>query len=265
MENTIEEIKEVIASSESLLITAGAGMGVDSGMPDFRGDKGFWNAYPAFKGKYSFQEMANPIWFQNDPEIAWGFYGHRMNLYNDTQPHHGFQLLKTLADKMPKGYFVFTSNVDGHFQRAGFDDDRILECHGSIQYLQCMTYCEEIWPAGDLRLEVNEHCCALGNLPACPHCNALARPNILMFGDWGWRPARTQQQEYRCRLWLDSIDRSKLVIIECGAGTAVPTVRMFSERTGGTLIRINPREPQVPPGHYSLATGALEALTELLG
>ena len=52
-------------------------MGVDSGLPDFRGDRGFWKAYPPYaKLGLHFAEMANPRWFDSDPELAWGFYGH---------------------------------------------------------------------------------------------------------------------------------------------------------------------------------------------
>ena len=49
----------------ALLIGAGAGMGVDSGLPDFRGPEGFWRAYPAFRGR-RFEEMSNPVWFDRD-------------------------------------------------------------------------------------------------------------------------------------------------------------------------------------------------------
>jgi hypothetical protein len=55
-----------------------------------------------------------------------------------------------------------------------------------------------------------------------------------------------------------------LVVVELGAGTAVPTVRYAAERAidsaGGTLIRINVREPQVPRGEIGIAAGALETL-----
>ena len=54
-----------------------------------------------------------------------------------------------------------------------------------------------------------------------------------------------------------------MVVVECGAGTAIPTVRHFSEslaRRGSTLIRINVREPEVPDGQIGIAMGALEAL-----
>ena len=83
-----------IASAEYLLIAAGAGMGVDSGLPDFRGPQGFWRAYPAFeKLGLRFEEIADAQWFDDDPHLAWGFYGHRLNLYRATRPHEGFEFL----------------------------------------------------------------------------------------------------------------------------------------------------------------------------
>ena len=263
----IEGAAAAISKADGLLITAGAGMGVDSGLPDFRGDKGFWKAYPPFERLgVSFVDMANPAWFSRDPELAWGFYGHRLQLYRDTAPHRGFKILDRWAQTMEHGRFVFTSNVDGHFQRAGFDRDQILECHGSIGHLQCTKPCSnEIWTAEDLELNVNmDSFRAESTLPTCPHCGVLARPNILMFGDWHWNPSRTASQEQRFSDWITRAAGPRLVIVEVGAGSTVPTVRMTSEqiasRSGATLIRINPREPQVWHGHTGLALDALEAL-----
>ena len=55
---------KAIAGADALLITAAAGMGVDSGLPDFRGEHGFWNAYPAYRQLgLSFVNLANPRWF----------------------------------------------------------------------------------------------------------------------------------------------------------------------------------------------------------
>ena len=77
---------EAIAEADAVLFTAGAGMGVDSGLPDFRSDNGFWKAYPPLeKLNINFVEMANPRLFQVDPHLAWAFYGHRFNLYNKTR------------------------------------------------------------------------------------------------------------------------------------------------------------------------------------
>src|SRR4051812_41712489 len=143
---------DAVRNAEALLIGAGAGMGVDSGLPDFRGPEGFWKAYPPFRGR-QFAEMSTPHWFHDDPALAWGFFGHRMNLYRDRAPHAGFAVLRRWGERLPLGYFVFTSNVDGHFERAGFPAERVLECHGSIHFLQCARPCgEAIWPADGVRV-----------------------------------------------------------------------------------------------------------------
>src|SRR5262249_9870573 len=94
-EEVLHQAAEAVALADALLIGAGAGMGVDSGLPDFRGDQGFWNAYPPYaKRGLHFTDLANPQWFHTDPMLAWGFYGHRLNLYRGTQPHAGFQILR---------------------------------------------------------------------------------------------------------------------------------------------------------------------------
>jgi NAD-dependent SIR2 family protein deacetylase len=262
-----------LRSAEALLISAGAGMGVDSGLPDFRGNEGFWNAYPPMaKLGITFSEMANPGWFERDPGLAWGFYGHRLNLYRRTKPHRGFQLLLQLTSRMPGGYFVFTSNVDGQFQAAGFDQNRIEECHGSIHHLQCTVPCGPyIWEAGEITVEVDlKTFRAREPWPECERCGRLSRPNILMFGDWHWLESRSEEQSARLRAWLERVEREswKLAIIECGAGKAVPTVRMKSEqlarRHSAAFIRINPRDFDVPrSGDVGLAVGSEEGLRGL--
>src|SRR5437762_4815994 len=108
-ERTLRESAQAIADSDALLIGAGAGMGVDSGLPDFRGDHGFWKAYPPYaKLGLRFTALANPRWFAADPELAWGFYSHRLNLYRATQAHAGFRILQAWAQRMKDGAFVFT-------------------------------------------------------------------------------------------------------------------------------------------------------------
>ena len=265
----IEAARSIIEESDALLITAGAGMGVDSGLPDFRGVEGFWHAYPkARELGLRFEEMANPQWFEKDPALAWAFYGHRLHLYRDTVPHRGFEILKEWGNTKKYKYFVFTSNVDGQFQKAGFNDTHIMECHGSIHHLQCTQNCQgKIWSAEDVHIEIDEDFRAQEPLSRCSDCGALARPNILMFGDWGWESSRTDAQSRRLQNWLAMIEEegAKLAVIEIGAGTAVPTVRMTSEDVARhfdiPLIRINPREAH--DAQIGLQMGAVEAMEEL--
>ncbi|QBE65060.1 SIR2 family NAD-dependent protein deacylase [Pseudoduganella lutea] len=261
----LDRAADLVRQADGLLIAAGAGMGVDSGLPDFRGNEGFWRAYPALgAARIAFTTAASPSSFQQNPVLAWGFYGHRLHLYRDTVPHAGFHLLKSWGERMPHGCHVFTSNVDGQFQKAGFDANQVYECHGSIHHLQCLEPCgDTIWEAEAFKPEVDEQACKLMNDPPhCPRCGGMARPNILMFGDWGWIEHRSARQAARLERWLDKVERP--LVIELGAGTAVPSVRHFSQQViqrGGRLVRINPREQEVPTRQdVGLAAGALDGL-----
>jgi len=253
---------DAINNADALIISAGAGMGVDSGLPDFRGAEGFWQAYPALaKAKIHFQDIASPSAFRSNLLRAWGFYGHRLNLYRQTIPHEGFAILRRIGESMPKGMFVFTSNVDGQFQKAGFSSKQVYECHGSIHHLQCQYGCmADIWSANDFQPQVDEENCLLtSDFPRCPHCGEIARPNILMFGDGGWLEHRAELQEANLKKWLGNALNP--VIIEIGAGERIPTVRRFSENQNGFLIRINPTEPARNGARYlGLRMGGLEAL-----
>ncbi|WP_347247819.1 Sir2 family NAD-dependent protein deacetylase [Zoogloea sp.] len=256
------EAASLIAKADGLIISAGAGMGVDSGLPDFRGNSGFWRAYPALAGaRIAFEEIACPDAFRRHPRLAWGFYGHRLNLYRRTLPHLGFAILQGIGARLARGCFVFTSNVDGQFQRAGFPEDVICEVHGSLHHLQCMEPCGHgIFSADTYVPEVDEEACLLTSpLPRCTRCDALLRPNVLMFGDGEWLSQRTAGQRRRLEQWLRTTHRP--VVIEIGAGSHVPTVRWFSETLGEPLIRINPTEPDIPGRGVSLAMGGLDALS----
>ena len=263
-------VRAAMDGGGGLVIAAGAGMGVDSGLPDFRGPEGFWRAYPAYRQLgLRFEQLANPSWFERDAALVWGFYGHRLNLYRETIPHEGFAILRHWLAAMPSGGVVYTSNVDGQFQRAGFGEDQMIEVHGSLHYLQCLRpHCYGIWSAEGMQIRVDEESFrAVGQLPQCPDCGGLARPNVLMFGDACWQEERTGAQHMRLAAWLEKVAGKPLVVVECGAGTAVPTVRAFGEflaaRHDARLIRINVREPQGPSDTISLACGALEGLRRL--
>lgn len=65
--------------------------------------------------------------------------------------------MKEIGKQKKDNYFIFTSNIDSQFQRAGFDENKIYECHGSLAFLQCSEEaatdeCEDlVWP-----LDVNQ-------------------------------------------------------------------------------------------------------------
>lgn len=257
-----------LRGARTLVVTAGAGMGVDSGLPDFRGDAGFWNAYPLYEQLgISFMDAADPVHFARDPAFGWGFYGHRLELYRRTVPHEGFRILRRWGERFGLDTFVVTSNVDGQFQRAGFPEEAVEEIHGSIHHLQCAGGCSAaIWENRE-EIAVDLATMRAANLPRCPRCGGVARPNILMFGDWGWTSDRSDEQHARFERFLAAHRDAARLVVELGAGTALPSIRHLSEelgrRPGTTVVRINPREPGIAPPHLALATGALAGLAAI--
>lgn len=238
----IRRAAHLIRSADGIVIAAGAGMSVDSGLPDFRGTGGLWTSLlPAGMSERDVGSLTQGICFVERPVDAWRFYGRALQICRRSTPHAGYALLQRWANLTRHNAFVFTSNVDGHFQRAGFDEDRVVECHGSINFMQCAQPCSgAIWDAGDLMEGVDIDALALSGLPRCEHCGSLARPNFLMFDDRFWIGTRILAQWKRSCRWI--AETNNLVVIEMGAGTVVPSVRMFAESVNAPLIRINLEE-----------------------
>ena len=294
----IEAAAALIRECDALLVCTGAGMGVDSGLGTFRGkNAGVWP--PLLKRGLDFSEVSDPQWFEDDAHFAWAFWKFRHDAYTQAPPHRGYSLLREWAEGKPHGMFSFTSNIDGHWFEAGVPEDRCWEVHGTVRHLQCTddSCCappepggEEgaakdsartgSWPTADALAglredpETNRIVGGAEVLPRCRNCGGLARPNVLMFGDWNHETTRSDAQEAAYEAWQAEITAGgpapKVAVIEIGAGMAVPTVRMEAQHAAdqwnAPLIRLNLETPQVEhlkqPG-VSIAIGALEALVKI--
>ena len=108
-------------------------------------------------------------------------------------------------------------------------------------------------------------------LPTCGATGAAARPNVVMFGDWGVNLARVEEQEARLRAWTAGAGGAgRVAVVEVGAGTAVATIRRMSERVvagwaGATLVRINYDESECPAAlrDKCVSVGGVGALAAL--
>ena len=208
-----------------------------------------------------FYRIACPEAFRTHPARAWGFYGHRLNLYRQTEPHAGLQVLKRWGQAMHHGYAVFTSNVDGQFQKAGFDQDAIDDCHGSLHHLQCLQCLQCLQPcskaiseATAVQPEVDEAQCLLLNAaPTCPRCGGLATPNVLMFTDFEWLTHRQRVQARRMENWLAGVQAP--VVVEIGAGTAIPSAREF-QPSFFMIDHATVRLPLLSPRYWLASSGS---------
>ena len=272
----LERAAEVIRAAEGLVLMAGEGMGAAAGRTEFQSDEEFWQAYPPLaQPRLTRAELSTPQGFERNPALAWGFYGWRIEQCRRTPPHGGFAILRRWMTEKLQGGFVFTSCVDGCFQRGGFAEERVVECHGSLEHLQCVKpCCAATWPVpADLPLAIDpETLRAGGDLPRCVRCGGLARPNVLMTGDGAWSSGRTLAQQVRFRAWQASLARGKFGVIEAGAGAAGVTVREAAADLAAAgrvaLIRLGPAGVEDSPNVIALAgetPTVLEALAAAVG
>ena len=260
-----QSVIDLIDSADAVVIFAGAGMSVDSGLNPFRGDDGLWTKAITIEGKtYNHLDLMSHPAFIETPKLAWEFILNLKEKFEQTIPHEGyFKLLDRLKNKE---HFIITSNIDEHFLKTGFDENRIFECHGSINYMQCMDVIErEVWLTPEIKTENFQ----LVDLPTCPNCGSLCRPNVLLFGDWFWIPIRSTHQQIRFINWCREIQKTKkrIISIEIGAGKTIRTIRNAAESFASTtypLIRVNPFDFETKkPNHISIKMNAKEFLMSM--
>lgn len=249
MDQILSSAAESIQTSDVLIITAGAGLSVDGGIPDFVDVK---KALPEIShlGLNVF-EISNDNIFLKDPRFAWGVYGKRMDDYREASPHEGYYILLRWC-LAKKDWWVYTSNIDQHFLRAGFPKERIVECHRSLYEFQCsMPCCDDVWDGRDVKVDYDEVTLVVkGDIPRCRHCGDAARPCTVLAVDSRWLRAYTKEQEGLMDKQLADIPpRKSIAILELGCGVQMPKVRDKSEelvsrfRDAGhrtTFIRVNP-------------------------
>mmetsp|Transcript_93588 Transcript_93588/g.165593 ORF Transcript_93588/g.165593 Transcript_93588/m.165593 type:complete len:410 (+) Transcript_93588:66-1295(+) len=205
---------EVITNADFLLIGAGAGMGVDSGLATYA-DVASVAAW-AERG-HDYGSLCRPSLLREDPSLFYGFWGHCYNQYMDAHPHQGYNILRrwcteVIAPPIEHGllnHWVYTSNVDGHFLRAGFDPKAVLELHGGVtgakgwfcptcsdSKLQDTVNVSDLFsgsseaehrgfrfPVDALTMQVADG--DAGHWPRCarPGCRGLLRPAAHLFGE----------------------------------------------------------------------------------
>ncbi|AFM06371.1 NAD-dependent protein deacetylase, SIR2 family [Bernardetia litoralis DSM 6794] len=265
---TLETISNWLKNADAIVITAGAGMGVDSGLADYRGeDEGQWGKVETETEKTVF-ETVNPAAFLENPAYSWNLFGKRMEEYENTEPHNGFYILKNWIKKFDLDYFIITSNIDSHFQKAGFEEEKIRELHGSLAYFQSSNnqLSDKIWKTELTGKQIQEN--SLKNeFPLCPSSKIMARPNVYMFRDATFVNTRTKAQEKKFQAFLDKNKGKNIVVFEIGSGPHVQAVRMktrfLRSNYDAKIIRINPKDFKVKAPHIGIDKGALKALTEI--
>ncbi len=264
----LQTIKLWLENAQAIVINTGAGMGRDSGLPDYRGEGGQWGAVETENDGKTVFDVVNPQSFIDNPKYVWEMFGSRLQQYHDTPPHEGFYILKKWIAKYNLDYFALTSNIDGHFQKAGFEENKVRELHGTLAYFQEQDthISSKIWKNEISGNEIVENA-KKGIFPISPFTGLPARPNVYMFRDATYVNTHSKAQDANFQAFLEKNKGKNMVVFEIGSGPHVQTVRiktrMLKTEHNAKVIRINPNDFAIKPPHIGINKGALVALKEI--
>jgi NAD-dependent deacetylase len=129
----IDAARRLVGASSRIVVLTGAGISTDSGIPDFRGPNGLWTRTP------DAEKLSSIDHYLADPEIrrrAW--LGRLDHPAWTSDPNDGHAAIVRLDD-LGRLHLLITQNVDGLHHESGLDPDRIVEIHGSIREVECLS------------------------------------------------------------------------------------------------------------------------------
>jgi NAD-dependent deacetylase len=240
---TVDRIVAELRHCRSLLFVTGAGMSADSGLPTYRGVGGLYNGGDTEEGR-PIEEMLSGETFRRRPEWTWKYLRQVEAACRGASFNRGHEVL-ALMERHFSRVWTLTQNVDGLHRLAG--SRNLIEVHGDLHDIRC-TACPH-------RFQVADYA-ALGELPRCPGCQGLLRPDVVLFGEA--LPAdRMRELRHQLRQGFD-------MVFSVGTTSVFPYIAFPVElavQRGKPSVEINPGTTRVSDlVTYRLAVGAAAAL-----
>jgi len=238
IEDALTRAGDVLLAARRLVVTTGAGMSKESGIPTFRdAQTGLW-------AKYNPEELATRRGFQRDPALVWNWYAQRRAAIERTQPHEGHRALAEMETHFDS-LVILTQNIDGLHAAAG--STQIVELHGSIRRAKCFDAdhpAPEPWPDGEIP-------------PRCA-CGSLLRPDVVWFGEM-LDPRHLDRA-------FDAIGACDAMLVVGTSGLVYPAAGFpeAARQAGKAVVEINPEATPVTAfADVWVESGARDALTRL--
>ncbi len=167
----LDRVRGWIEESERIVVLTGAGISTDSGIPDFRGPKGVWTRNPAA------EKMSTIDTYLADPEVRRQAWRARLDSRAwAAEPNAGHRALVRL-EKRGKLATLITQNIDGLHQDAGSSPERVIEIHGTMREVVCMS-CSYRAPMQEALDRVRRG----EDDPPCPVCGGILKSATISFG-----------------------------------------------------------------------------------
>jgi NAD-dependent SIR2 family protein deacetylase len=235
----VERMEALVRIAQSLrdnpktriLVAAGAGLSVPAGI-DYNDTVSFAQRYPGMVDLgfgCAYQLIGHPA-LRADPALMWGYYGeHAHWMRFELGANEMYSTLREVVGQ--HDYYVWTTNVDGMFEKNGFDADRIYTMQGDFQSLQCLKPCRQdaVWESRPVLEQIVKHTDHrtqrlqdLSLVPKCPYCDGPAMLNV-RGGSW-FLEDHLVPMRHRVEAWMrDAVQQGDpVLILEIGAGFNTP-------------------------------------------
>lgn len=214
----IEQAASMIVRSRRMVVTTGAGISKESGIPTFRDPEGLWS-------RYKTEELATREAYLSDPKLVWGWYRERLRLAREVEPNPAHFALVELEKLLPR-FLLVTQNVDNLHRRAGSRE--IIELHGCIERYRCFDYAHPAQESPDW-----------GDEPPRCHCGSLIRPNVVWFGE------PLPEAELECA--FGETQRCDLLLVIGTSGLVYPAARLpnLAKQVGANVIEVNTKSSEI--------------------
>ncbi len=235
-EDSIINAARLVHEASNVYAFTGAGVSVESGIPDFRSASGLWSRFDPM-------EYGTLGAFRRDPEKVWRMLQELVQIV-DAEPNAGHRAMARMEEAgLLSG--IITQNIDGLHQKAG--SRNVIEFHGSVFRLVCLD-CHRKFPLDRFADSLP---------PFCPDCSTIMKPDVVFF-DEAIPPDALKQAE---RI----VSRADVLIVAGTSCNVMPAALIPLEvhERGGEIVEINP-EPVLKDMSAVIISGPFASSMEQL-
>ena len=218
----LDRARALLAEARRVVVLTGAGISTDSGIPDFRGPQGVWTKNPGA------EKMATLSYYVSDPEVRKRSWRNRLESPAwSAEPNAGHRALVAL-ERQGKLHTLVTQNIDELHQQAGTDPAKVVEIHGTMRHVECLS-CGERAPMERALERVR----AGEDDPPCRTCGGILKSATISFGQ-----NLVADDLMRAQLAAETCD----VLLAVGSSlTVYPAAGMvpIAKESGAALIILN--------------------------
>ena len=220
IEQDIEQAAQLIAQSRKVVVFTGAGVSTESGIPDFRSPGGIWTKFQP--EDFTIQK------YLSCPKTRMKMWTMGKEFKLDQALPNDAHLAIAQMEKMGKLFAVITQNIDNLHQRAGNSQHMVIELHGNMQEIICVS-CQATWSWEEVERRVLN-----GEYdPRCTRCNGILKPNAVFFGE-----------PLPMGAFMEAIDKSTQCDLFMVVGSSLVVypaaeIPMYARKNGAKLVIIN--------------------------